>query len=279
MAEFTDFWLHPRFSDLGMLRATFRDHKYNLHTHSTYVIALITDGCERARIGNKSVRATPGTIAIVNPEECHDGEAGAEGGWSYLTFYPTLSLMRSLYEELGQTGVPEFACPHVDDHELANSFYLAHTMSRDSEGLGAETALIDALQLLILRHSDSTALGRVPTFSGAGERVRLYEELVRENITAEFDLDFFAEAAGVSRFQVIRDFKKFSGLTPAAYVRNHKLRFAASKIAEGFSLAEAGLEAGFFDQSHFSRVFRAVNGMTPGTFQSAIRCRSVVVSS
>src|SRR5277367_2200785 len=47
--ETKEFWRHARFRDLGLLKARFRRHRYELHTHPTYVIALITEGCERVR--------------------------------------------------------------------------------------------------------------------------------------------------------------------------------------------------------------------------------------
>ena len=35
----------------------------------------------------------PARLLIVNPEEWHDGEAGADEGWAYRTFYPSVPLM------------------------------------------------------------------------------------------------------------------------------------------------------------------------------------------
>ncbi|TKB30522.1 MAG: AraC family transcriptional regulator, partial [Mesorhizobium sp.] len=68
-AETGKYWRHPCFPDLGLFEARFTRHRYELHTHPTYVIALITFGCERIRIGRQSVLAPAGAIAVVNPEE------------------------------------------------------------------------------------------------------------------------------------------------------------------------------------------------------------------
>jgi hypothetical protein len=67
--ETSTFWRHPILADLGLISARFVRHCYDLHTHATYVIALITAGCERIRIGRQTVIAPAGTIAVVNPEE------------------------------------------------------------------------------------------------------------------------------------------------------------------------------------------------------------------
>ncbi|TIW43521.1 MAG: AraC family transcriptional regulator, partial [Mesorhizobium sp.] len=91
--EIRKYWRHPCFPDLGLFKARFTQHRYELHTHPTYVIALITSGCERIRIGRHSVLAPAGAIAVVNPEEWHDGEQGADEGWAYRTFYPSVPLL------------------------------------------------------------------------------------------------------------------------------------------------------------------------------------------
>ena len=48
------FWQHPSFCDLGLLKARFTHHRYARHTHPTYVVALVTEGCERVWIGRSS---------------------------------------------------------------------------------------------------------------------------------------------------------------------------------------------------------------------------------
>ncbi len=45
------FFRHPRFRDTLMLRASFTRHRYELHSHPTYVIAVVTRGVERLRVG------------------------------------------------------------------------------------------------------------------------------------------------------------------------------------------------------------------------------------
>src|ERR1700679_2254062 len=102
MQETTEFWRHRSFPELALLKARFTQHRYERHTHPTYVIALITGGCERVCIGRQDVVAPVGSVLIVNPEEWHDGEAGAAEGWAYRTFYPSVALLTAVAAELGR---------------------------------------------------------------------------------------------------------------------------------------------------------------------------------
>ncbi|MER9629473.1 MULTISPECIES: AraC family transcriptional regulator [unclassified Mesorhizobium] len=268
-AETGKYWRHPCFPDLGLFEARFTRHRYDLHTHPTYVIALITSGCERIRIGRKSVLAPAGTIAVVNPEEWHDGERGADEGWAYRTFYPSVPMMTALTRELGRDGAPVFSRATIEDSSLAAALMAAHQGSTSPDTMTAETSLLVALRRLIVRHGDSSGQAEEIESSGSQRRFSLYRDLVESELGSQVDLKRLAGAAGVTRFQVIRDFNKVIGLTPAAYIRDRRLRRASALIEQGFGLADAAITAGFADQSHFSRTFRAMHGMTPGMFRRA----------
>src|SRR5205085_6958585 len=112
------------------------------HTHPTYVVALITHGCERVRIGNETVVAPSGTVLLVNPEAWHDGEAGAEQGWAYRTFYPSPTLMGAIAAELGQDRAPLFSQSVVDDADLVQAVAAAHQASTSGDATSAETSML-----------------------------------------------------------------------------------------------------------------------------------------
>ena len=268
MQETQTFWRHPRFADLGLIDARFIGHRYDRHTHPTYVIALITDGCERIRIGRQTVLAPAGTIAVVNPEEWHDGEAGADGGWAYRTFYPSVALLSSIAAELGSNGAPAFSRRLIEDAGLARALALAHAASRGADGVAAETSLLRAVSLLVRRYGSGGDRSEPSVGSGAARRFAVYEAEIAAHLADDLDLQRLADAGGVTRFQVIRDFRKIVGLSPAAFIRDRRLRHAGGLIRQGVGLADAALASGFADQAHLSRTFRAMLGITPGMFRA-----------
>ncbi|CEJ12229.1 Transposon Tn10 TetD protein [bacterium YEK0313] len=268
MGETSTFWRHPHFGDLGLMTARFTRHRYDLHTHPTYVIALITEGCERIRIDGRTILAPAGTVALVNPEECHDGEPGAEGGWAYRTFYPSVALMTGIAGELGRDRMPLFHHRQLADDRLAALLARAHAAAAEDDRVAAETTMLVALRHLLLRHADWGGLAGSSDRAGARRRFARYAALVDAGLDGDLSLGHLAQAADVTRFQVIRDFKAVTGLTPAAFIRDRRLRRADALIAGGASLAEAALAAGFADQSHLSRGFRATRGITPGMFRA-----------
>ena|ERR1700722_1498473 len=70
--------------------------------------------------------------------------------------------------------------------------------------------------------------------------------------------------ARLSPFYFLRIFKRVTGLSPAQYVRNARLRAAANDLlATRYSVAQIAYASGFNDISHFNASFRAAFGRSP----------------
>ena len=209
------------------------------------------------------------SIIIVHPEECHDGEAGIAEGWSYRTLYPSVALMCDVARELGRQATPVFGSRVIDDRSVADMLWRAHQAAEGDDPDEAELAMLVALRMLIMRHADSDGGAETDDRSQARRRFALYADAVDPDQGGNSDLRRLARLANVTRFQVIRDFKRVTGLTPGAYVRNRRVRLAGRLIEQGAPIVEAALAAGFADQSHLSRSFRSTHGITPRMYRRA----------
>ena len=114
---------------------------------------------------------------------------------------------------------------------------------------------------LFTRHSFSIRL----TEEGVLLRNRA-EDLVSmaDRITQEFvTLDEIAEHAGRDRWALSRDFRLLFGTSPYRYLTMRRLDLVRHLLAQGQSLVDAAMTAGFTDQSHMTRQFRSTYGMPP----------------
>lgn len=75
---------------------------------------------------------------------------------------------------------------------------------------------------------------------------------------------FLASRFGLSRASLYRLFEPLGG--PANYIRQERLQRSLELLsqASSYSIAAIAASVGFYDEAHFSRLFRAAFGMTPG---------------
>ena len=260
---------HAGLGDLELLAARYRDHAYALHTHPTYVFGVVVAGAEKLRIGRRNYLAPNGSIIVVNPEEAHDGEKGCSDGWAYRTCYPAAALMREVADDLELPHLPMFAEGVLQAPDLAQDFVRAHRSAGAGATMESEAAMLEVLRELARRFGDRSARIRPEDDSRAARRFRLYRDLLEADLGASVDLTRLAAAAGVTRFQVIRDFKRSAAMTAGQYLRDRRVRAAVALMKTDMPLATIAAELGFADQSHLTRVFKAMKGLSPGAYRAA----------
>lgn len=98
--------------------------------------------------------------------------------------------------------------------------------------------------------------------------LRQAEEFLRDNFSQPFRFEDLAKAAGVHPAHLSRVFRRKHGCTVGEYIRRLRLDFALQAIGnQRSSLAEVASAAGFSDQSHFTRTFKAYFGVTPSQYR------------
>jgi AraC-like DNA-binding protein len=76
------------------------------------------------------------------------------------------------------------------------------------------------------------------------------------------------DETGWSRRHVTERFRRQLGVTPKAYARLLRFEHGSALLMDqraGRTLADVAMQAGYYDQSHLTRDFVALAGMTPGT--------------
>jgi AraC family transcriptional regulator len=110
---------------------------------------------------------------------------------------------------------------------------------------------------------------------GALPRGRLHSvvEYIEEHLDASPTLEQIAAVAHLSPYHFARQFKRATGLPPHEYVITRRVERAKQFLQDGgeLSLAEVAAQAGFSDQSQFSRHFKRLVGATPGQFRMSAR--------
>lgn len=97
----------------------------------------------------------------------------------------------------------------------------------------------------------------------AAEQVR---ECLHYDLSCTMDLTTVAKQTGMSRFRALRVFKNWYGLPPHSYQLTVRLGLAQKSLREGLPPAVVAVEYGFVDQSHLTKHFRRLFGVTPAKY-------------
>ena len=80
---------------------------------------------------------------------------------------------------------------------------------------------------------------------------------------SEMSMDTLADEIFVSKYYMIRKFKKIIGMTPHQFHIQNRIRKAQYLLSNNKTVAEVSAELGFYDQSHFNKSFQKIVGISP----------------
>lgn len=170
----------------------------------------------------------------------------------------------------GAVTSPPPIVPVLRGHKLDSAglrFYVALTESH--EPLGAKIAWLELMAQIL-----AAASIRPPVLRSDPAAVRRARDFLHDHPDELVSLDRIASAAGVSKFHLVRLFHAAVGMTPYRYHLCVRAERARTLLDGGAAPSEAAVAAGFFDQSHFTRVFKHIFGIPPGTYARVARCGS-----
>jgi len=228
------------------------------HSHEQAHLTIIVEGfCEEIYNG-KTRDIPPLAVSYFHPGERH----------SLRVFNaPT----RSFDLEIGQqwlgrlprpiTPMTMVAPPHSAISGLMTRLYREFKEPDEVSHLAIEALSLEML-VEISRASKGTRVKKAPLWLG---RVI---ELIRDEYARNLTLTELAQIAGVHPSHLVQVFREHNNCTPGEYIRRLRIEQAMRLISHSdTALADISVDLGFTDQSHFTRVFKRLTGMTPAQYR------------
>lgn len=253
------------------MHAHFRQHVYHRHSHASYSFGVTDEGAQTFHCRGGAHTSAAGMVMAFNPDDPHDGRTATEPGFTYRIVHLSPGLVRKVLTDAAGTvdgrpaPMPLFPEPVVPDLVLARALRRLHVaLTGGASELVRCERLTDTV-LALARRGGS----RPPVVREAGGAVERARALLEEAGPRAVSPDELAAAAGCSRFALYRQFRAAYGMAPSDYQRQLRMRSARRLIARGVPLAEVAAATGFADQSHLSRWFVRMVGVTPGVYARA----------
>jgi AraC family transcriptional regulator len=224
------------------------------HEHAEATLAIVLDGEMVDTFARSSLRLTQGAAVARPAGEPHAHRYGA-GGVDCVAVSVSADGLRRLE---GITSL--FA---------AVGHFRAGVSAR---GLLAELSARDAVRELALEARVLelvVGLSRRRPPGGAPPRWLLrVRDLLHDEPAAHGSLVRLAREAGVHEGHLARVFRDHFGCSVGAYARARRIELAAEWLRTSErSISEIAASAGFYDQSHFTKVFHRMLGATPAEWR------------
>ncbi len=239
------------------------------HYHTRACFAIILEGSVDKTFRTASYPSLPSTIVTMPPEERHVDQFERNG--AHLLVIEPIDVADDWL--LPCAGVLD-RIHHYRDAELVGIAWRAARELARPDGVSSlviEGLALEMLALAARRQQASAVEHRPPPWLATAE------EFLRASFNRSVQMVDVAAAVGVHPVHLARVFRQFYGVTPGDYVRHLRLDWAAAQLAAPPSASSlqtlAGLarQAGFSDQSHFTRAFKRYIGLTPAQYRDWVR--------
>ncbi len=234
------------------------DARLPLHSHELSHFCFVLSGNYKERISTRHFERERSALVFYPPDVSH-AEEHMTNGRHFLVEIDANGL-----ERVRQYGA------RLDEPLMLgcdSSLWLAARLYREFSQRDAFSSL--ALESI----SAELLIAASRNKSGKSERtappwLERVKEFLRENSSKPPGLSDLALAVGVHPTHLARVFRQFEHCTAGDYVRRIRIEKAKmSMISTNESLVEIALKTGFADQTHFTRTFKRLTGMTPTEFR------------
>jgi AraC family transcriptional regulator len=232
------------------------------HSHELAFFALLLDGLYGERYGRRQSQYGPFSLMFRPAGIPHQDEIGPHGVRLYeIEIRP--AWQKRLADYSGALDTPR------DDVAGGPLLWLSMKLFREAgASVRPDDLTFESLLAEILSHaarSSQRESRHAPLWLS-----RILDKLRTEHCR-RLTLDELAREAGVHPVYLSRVFRRCAGEGIPEYVHRLRVRTACERMLDPYaSLAEISLGTGFADQSHFTRSFRKITGLTPAVFRSTL---------
>lgn len=239
--------------------------KFPNHFHECYVIGFIEKGDRHLSCRGKEYDMEPGDMLLLNPHDNHTCQSRDGKPLDYRCLNIDEEVMKNAVKEItGQAYLPSFKEPVAFQSELVDSLRMLHQsiMNRETEFLKEELFYV-LIEQLINEYTNNQPLSK----SQFSESLKLVKNYLDNNFTEQISLDQLSNLANINKYTLIRNFTRCFGVTPYQYLETKRVNHAKTLLEKGINSLDVAMLSGFSDQSHFTRFFKSLIGLTPKQYQ------------
>jgi AraC-like DNA-binding protein len=225
------------------------------HAHDRPTLAVVMRGAFETRLAAKTEVCRASSLRVEPAGSPHTNRFGPAGAHIVVVQPdPRSSLLDPVADALGRADHRRDAYAGRIGRAIASEFH-----HRDS---------VSPLALQSLGLELVAALARSGHARAAPPWVRQATELIHDRFLDGLRIETIADAVGVRPSELVRAFRAVHRESIGTYTRRLRLEWVARRLARSDEpIVSLAHEAGFADQPHLTRAFRAHTGQTPARYR------------
>lgn len=226
------------------------------HYHENSHMTFILQGGNREQRKNEEFEAVPGSILFYPSGILHR---------NLNTRHPSRNINIEIENDFFSHYSLDIAAFNANTANHANAKFTL--LKAYQECLTNDDHAQASIHQLVLDFIGSTSHVRDKTFNP--QWARLITDIINDRWNENLSLHELAKLVKVHPVTISRFFPKYYHCTLGEYVRKIRIEKATTLIrTSSLSLTEIAHQCGFFDQSHFIRLFKQTTGFLPGRYKN-----------
>lgn len=257
------------FAELNYSKKYFLD--YSKHSHDSFSLCVFSKGEVEVEFHTQEEELVSSSeIIIFNPNQVHQTKSEIKKTEDYYTLHVDTQWCKNIQEKLFGFNEKFLSTQNIISEESISKKLLIIfqniTMYDERNNKDLEeivTYILEKYTILDLNTKDKEE----------HTMCKKVEEYILNNLEEQITLEDIAIAVGYNDSYITRIFKKEYGLSPYAFLVDKRIQKAKNRLLDDseINLAQLSNEIGFYDQSHFSKVFKRTFATTPNKYRNKIK--------
>lgn len=227
------------------------------HTFSLY----LKGGTGTRRLDAGGIAGRPGAICVLPDGQTSDWEITSP--FQFLHLVLPDEPLRAAFSRIHDRDARYFDLAEImfsDAPAMARPLAQLVMAAKSHDPLQADSAVAELIYRLPERRRTLHG-GLTP------RQLRKIDAWIDANLGATIRLSDLATEVGLSEFHFHRMFRASRGTSPHKWVTTRKVDVAKEMLRRDSTIAEIASACGFACQSHLTRTFKALTGMTPAVYR------------
>jgi AraC family transcriptional regulator len=235
------------------------------HVHELAGLAVVLEGGYQKRMQGSDHTCRPGSLTLEPPGVSH-AESYGDRDVRVLLIEISPERLATITDRM-----PSFSLLVCTSHPSAR--YLGERAAVELVAPdGASSLALEGLALELIAAAARPARPDGHESSSAPAWLRLITARLRDEFRSDHTLGALAGDAGVHPTHLARVFRAREGCSVGEFVRRRRIEWAAAQLATTtVPLSSLAQSAGFYDQSHFTRIFTKRMGVSPARYRALTR--------